>query len=164
MIFRFVAFLFPLLLACCSQGFRGVSGTQSADIESDPSCGPRFQTWVDRKAERREVELMCALGGEKYLKRAPTNDPKLIGQVSASLSRTGKSDLPYGKVYRVSGMGEALELLADTWAAIIPESRGELERLFRKYRYYTVSFMECDNSHILFFDEEERLRAVFPPP
>jgi hypothetical protein len=90
--------------------------------------------------------------------------PMLRKAVIRSLSESGKSkDSPYGNtLYRVTRAAQARRILADTWPGMDFSDESKLGLHFRRYSRATIALMECDDQRIFFFDENDRLVAIYP--
>lgn len=122
-----------------------------------------FKELLNQRASRIDVEVIAALG-EHYVTDKHLDGPKLRNAVIRSLSKSGKSkDSPYGDpIYRVTRVAQARTILADTWPGIDFSDDSKLGLHFRRYPRASIALMECDNQRIFFFDENERLVAVYP--
>jgi hypothetical protein len=122
-----------------------------------------FADLLRRNASRIDVEVIASLG-EHYETDKNLDGPKLRKSVIRSLSKSGKSkDSPYGNtIYRVTRVVQARKILADTWPGIDFSDDSKLGLHFKHYPRASIALMECDNQRIFFFDENERLVAIYP--
>lgn len=122
-----------------------------------------FAGLLKRKASRIDVEVLACLG-EHYDTASNLDGHKLSKAVIRSLTQSGMSkDSPYGNtIYRVTRVAQARTILAGTWPEIDFGDHSELASYFRRYPHASIAIMECDNQRIFFFDENERLVAIYP--
>lgn len=125
-----------------------------------------FADLLRRNASRTDVEVIAILG-EHHMTSKSFDGPKLRQNVVSSLTKLGSSaGSPAGRygntVYRVTNASHAERILAQTWPENDFSADSEIGRLFQKYPRASVALMECDDQRIFFFDEDDRLLAVYP--
>ena len=124
-----------------------------------------FAELLKISAPRIDVEVIAALGKDyERINFNGFNGIALKKDVVRSLNSTGISrDSPYGnEVHRVTNVSQAKEILAQTWPSVDFNADSEIDLLFRKFHKASVALMECDHQRILFFDENDRLVAIYP--
>ncbi len=124
-----------------------------------------FADLLKQKAPRLEVEVISVLG-DNYMNQnyRSFNGPKLREAVVRSLSTTGISkDSPGGDaLYRVTNVSQAKSILGRTWPERDFSEDSKLGLQFKRYPRASIAMMEGDNQRIFFFDENNRLVAIYP--